>query len=51
MLAGQDGATGRGAYYCTKGLEKLEDWQPADIRILIKLVSIKLDSLDQEPMQ
>jgi len=33
---GRDDATGRGAYYCIKELEKLKDWQPADIRVAVQ---------------
>ena len=33
---GRDDATGRGAYYCIKELEKLKDWQPTDIRVAVQ---------------
>lgn len=33
---GRDDATGRGAYYCIKELEKLKGWQPADIRVAVQ---------------
>ncbi len=33
---GREDATGRGAYYCIKELEKLKDWQPADIRVAVQ---------------
>ncbi|VAX36217.1 NADP-specific glutamate dehydrogenase [hydrothermal vent metagenome] len=33
---GRDDATGRGAYYCIKELEKLKDWQPTKIRIAVQ---------------
>ncbi len=33
---GRGDATGRGAYYCIKELEKLKDWQPADIRVAVQ---------------
>ena len=33
---GRDDATGRGAYYCIKELEKRKDWQPADVRVAVQ---------------
>lgn len=33
---GRDDATGRGAYYCIKVLEKKRDWNPAKIRVAIQ---------------
>lgn len=33
---GRDDATGRGAYYCIKELEKLKDWQPANMRVAVQ---------------
>lgn len=33
---GRDGATGRGAYYCIKELERLKAWEPADIRVAVQ---------------
>lgn len=33
---GRDDATGRGAYYCIKELERHKGWQPADIRVAIQ---------------
>ncbi len=33
---GRDDATGRGAYYCIKELEKLKNWQPANIRVAVQ---------------
>lgn len=33
---GRDDATGRGAYYCVKELEKLKSWNPSDIRVAVQ---------------
>jgi glutamate dehydrogenase (NADP+) len=33
---GRDDATGRGAYYCIKQLEKKKNWQPKDITIAVQ---------------
>lgn len=33
---GRDDATGRGAYYCVKELEKLKSWNPLDIRVAVQ---------------
>ncbi|WP_182870660.1 Glu/Leu/Phe/Val family dehydrogenase [Rhodopirellula sp. JC639] len=33
---GRDDATGRGAYYCIKELERRRAWKPADIRVAIQ---------------
>jgi len=33
---GRDDATGRGAYYCIKELEKLRNWNPADITVAVQ---------------
>ena len=33
---GRDDATGRGAYYCIKELEKLNDWEPHKIRVAVQ---------------
>ncbi|WP_339908482.1 Glu/Leu/Phe/Val dehydrogenase [Symmachiella dynata] len=33
---GRDDATGRGAYYCIKELEKLKDWQPANVHVAVQ---------------
>ncbi len=33
---GRDDATGRGAYYCIKELEKRKQWQPTEIRVAIQ---------------
>jgi len=33
---GRDDATGRGAYYCIKELERHKGWQPADVRVAIQ---------------
>jgi len=33
---GRDDATGRGAYYCIKELEKLKNWQPANTRVAVQ---------------
>lgn len=33
---GRDDATGRGAYYCLKVLEKLRDWEPKEIRVAVQ---------------
>ena len=33
---GRDDATGRGAYYCIKEIERRRDWQPADLRVAIQ---------------
>ncbi len=33
---GRDDATGRGAFYCIKEIEKLKDWQPTDIRVAVQ---------------
>ncbi len=33
---GRDDATGRGAYYCIKELEKKRGWKPSDIRIAVQ---------------
>lgn len=33
---GRDDATGRGAYFCIKELEKKRQWNPADIRIAVQ---------------
>lgn len=33
---GRDDATGRGAYYCVKELEKHKGWNPADIRVAVQ---------------
>ncbi len=33
---GRDDATGRGAYYCIKELEKRKGWQPSEVRVAIQ---------------
>lgn len=33
---GRDDATGRGAYYCIKELERIRGWNPADIRVAVQ---------------
>ena len=33
---GRDDATGRGAYYCIKELERVRKWNPADIRVAVQ---------------
>ena len=33
---GREGATGRGAYYCIKELEKIHGWKPEEIRVAIQ---------------
>jgi len=33
---GRDDATGRGAYYCIKELEKIRGWNPADINVAVQ---------------
>ncbi len=33
---GRDDATGRGAYYCIKELEKLRDWKPSEMRVAVQ---------------
>lgn len=33
---GRDDATGRGAYYCIKELERLKSWEPTDIRVAVQ---------------
>ncbi len=33
---GRDDATGRGAYYCIKELEKLKGWQPQNIKVAVQ---------------
>lgn len=33
---GRDDATGRGAYYCLKELEKQHGWNPSDIRVAVQ---------------
>lgn len=33
---GREDATGRGAYYCIKELEKMRNWNPADIRVAVQ---------------
>ena len=33
---GREDATGRGAYYCIKELEKKRNWNPADIRVAVQ---------------
>ncbi len=33
---GRDDATGRGAYYCLKELERLRGWNPAEIRVAVQ---------------
>lgn len=33
---GRGDATGRGAYYCVKQLEKLRKWEPKDIRVAVQ---------------
>ncbi|MCH9770727.1 MAG: Glu/Leu/Phe/Val dehydrogenase [Gammaproteobacteria bacterium] len=33
---GRDDATGRGAYYCIKQLEKRRKWNPSDIRVAVQ---------------
>jgi glutamate dehydrogenase (NADP+) len=33
---GRDDATGRGAYYCIKELEKHRDWNPSDITVAVQ---------------
>ena len=33
---GRDDATGRGAYYCIKELERIRDWKPQDIRVAVQ---------------
>jgi len=34
--AGREDATGRGAYYCIKEIQRLRDWQPADIHVAVQ---------------
>ncbi len=33
---GRDDATGRGAYYCIKELEKLKGWEPREVRVAVQ---------------
>ena len=33
---GRDDATGRGAYYCIKELERISDWTPGNVRVAIQ---------------
>lgn len=33
---GRDDATGRGAYYCIKELERIRQWKPEDIRVAVQ---------------
>ena len=33
---GRDDATGRGAYYCIKELERISDWTPRNVRVAIQ---------------
>ncbi len=33
---GRDDATGRGAYYCIKELERIREWRPQDIRVAVQ---------------
>jgi len=33
---GRNDATGRGAYYCIKELERLEGWKPKDVRVAVQ---------------
>ncbi len=33
---GRDDATGRGAFYCIKELERRKGWQPADVRVAVQ---------------
>lgn len=33
---GRDDATGRGAYYCIKELEKLKNWNPSNIQVAVQ---------------
>ena len=33
---GRDDATGRGAYYCIKELEKLREWTPGNLRVAVQ---------------
>ena len=33
---GRDDATGRGAYYCIKELERIKAWRPQDIRVAVQ---------------
>ncbi len=33
---GRDDATGRGAYYCIKELERIRGWKPSDIRVAVQ---------------
>jgi len=33
---GRDDATGRGAYYCVKELEKKREWNPGDVRVAVQ---------------
>ena len=33
---GRDDATGRGAYYCIKELEKREGWEPSEVRVAVQ---------------
>ncbi len=33
---GREGATGRGAYYCIKELEKRRDWKPEQVRVAVQ---------------
>ncbi|MCA9268672.1 MAG: Glu/Leu/Phe/Val dehydrogenase [Planctomycetales bacterium] len=33
---GRDDATGRGAYYCIKQLEKKRSWRPGDVRVAVQ---------------
>ena len=33
---GRDDATGRGAYYCIKELERIKNWQPSSVRVAVQ---------------
>ena len=33
---GRDDATGRGAYYCIKELERIRQWKPENIRVAVQ---------------
>ncbi|MCA9123638.1 MAG: Glu/Leu/Phe/Val dehydrogenase [Planctomycetaceae bacterium] len=33
---GRDDATGRGAYYCIKELERIRNWKPANVRVAVQ---------------
>ncbi|NND96913.1 MAG: Glu/Leu/Phe/Val dehydrogenase [Pirellulaceae bacterium] len=33
---GRDDATGRGAYYCIKELERINDWTPGNVRVAVQ---------------